>query len=370
MKRFKGSNLRVARLFAEKSLDDVAAHAGKTRQYIHKLEVEEDANPTDSLVDYMAGFLAVEPEFFFEPALAPIHDQSVHFRKQFTTRALIKHIAIAKAEMFEHVVSTLDRRCSLPDVSFPDGSKAKTIDDIERVAETFRSALSLGQGPITNMTRLAESCGAVVTTFAGVSEHVDALSVSAAHPIIVRNDAKRSPFRQRFDIAHEVGHLILHQGVVTGDHRTEGEANRFASALLLPRGMMFKFFPRPRGRRLSWIALADFKRGWKASKAAILYRARQLDLLTEDQYRTGVIHLSQSGQTREEHEDKEYEFEVPEIVRSCVEVLYRDARVTHAQIAKEMKIKPRILDGLGIGPSPLETQSFHSAQVIPMPLQR
>jgi Zn-dependent peptidase ImmA (M78 family) len=370
MKKFKGCNLRVARLFAEKSLDDVAAHAGKTRQYIHKLEVEEDANPTDSLADKMADFLAVERGFFFDAVLAPIHDQNVHFRKQFTTRALIKHIAIAKAEMFEHVVSTLDRKCSLPDLSFPDGSKARTVDDIERVAESFRSAMSLGQGPITNMTRLAESCGAVVTTFAGVSEHVDALSVSAARPIIVRNDAKRSPFRQRFDIAHEVGHLILHQGVVTGDHRTEGEANRFASALMLPRAMMLKFFPRPRGRRLSWVALAEFKRNWKVSKAAILYRARQLDLLSDDQYRTGVIHLTQSGQAREESEDKEYEFEVPEIVRSCVDVLYREARVTHDELARQMNIKPRILESLGIGPSLLEVPKPHSAQVIPLPLQR
>ena len=189
MEKFRGLNLRVARLFAEKSLDDVAAQVGKTRQYIHKLEVDQNANPTESLIQAMADALSVEPEFFFHPGLTPIHDQNVHFRKQFTTRALIKHIAIAKAEMFGHVVSTLDRKCSLPDVSFADGSKAKSIDDIERVTESFRSTLGLGQGPITNMTRLAESCGAVVTTFVGVSEHVDALSVSAARPIIVRNEA-------------------------------------------------------------------------------------------------------------------------------------------------------------------------------------
>jgi len=45
-----------------------------------------------------------------------------------------------------------------------------------------------------------------------------------------------SPTRQRFTIAHEIGHLILHADGT--DENSEREANQFASALLMPRAML------------------------------------------------------------------------------------------------------------------------------------
>ncbi|MDT9702280.1 ImmA/IrrE family metallo-endopeptidase, partial [Streptomyces sp. P17] len=100
---------------------------------------------------------------------------------------------------------------------------------------------------------------AIVTNFNIVSKEVDALSVSVERPFIVRNTAKESVCRQRFDIAHEIGHLVMHEGIVTGDRTTENQANRFASALLLPRPMMLKLYPRPNGNRLDWKGMREFK---------------------------------------------------------------------------------------------------------------
>ena len=94
----------------------------------------------------------------------------------------------------------------------------------------------------------------------------------------------------RFDIAHELGHLVLHEGHVTGDRKTESEANRFASAFLLPRSTFVKVFPK-RGTRIDWAGIRALKLEFQVSKAAILYRAKSLELLDDDQYRGAVITL-------------------------------------------------------------------------------
>lgn len=81
--------------------------------------------------------------------------------------------------------------------------------------------------------------------------------------------------------------------ISTGDRATESQANRFASALLLPRTAMAKYFPRPIGGRIDWQGLSQFKLTWKVSKAAIIYRAHQLGLLTDAQYKTAFSVLNE-----------------------------------------------------------------------------
>lgn len=318
---FSSQCLRLARLFQGLSLEDVADRIERTRQYIHKLETGQ-TSPSKDLVLLLAAALNVAPKFFYpaSPQIS-IPEEHFHFRKLFTTRASIKYIAIAKAEIFARLVSYLDTQLRLPVVQIPVVSRPRTLDDIERAAELCRREWELGLGPIENMVRLAESRGAVVTSFSSVSREIDALSVSTGRPLIVLNEAKESPCRQRFDVAHEIGHWVLHQGALTGDRLTESEANRFASALLVPRSMMLKLFPRPRGSRLDWRGLSEFKMIWRISKAALLYRARQLSLLSDSQYKTGVVTLKRQGEAIKEREDAAIAMEHPEVIARALNVL-------------------------------------------------
>lgn len=338
---FSGASLRLARVFNAFALEDVAGRVGKTRQYIHKLETGQ-SSPTSALIDELATALGVEPGFFAVPA-SGIADEHVHFRKLFTTRAVVKHIAMAKAEVLSRLIAYLDRELKLPEVRIPTIVDATNPADIERAAEMCRRDWGLGLGPIGNMTRLAESVGAVVTTFESVSREVDALSVIGRRPLIVRNEAKESPCRQRFDVGHELGHCALHQGRVTGDRITESEANRFAGALLIPRSMMAKLFPRPRGYRLDWRGISDFKMTWKVSKAAALYRARQLNLIDEHQYRTGVITLKRTGEAIRESEDHLIASEAPELLKTSFMVLRKKKGRTVKDVAAALRVKVEFL---------------------------
>lgn len=345
---FNGSNLRLARLYHELSLEQVAERVNKTRQYIQRLETGI-AVPTDELANELAAVLQVVPAFFETDEQSPLNEEIVHFRKRSSTRVVTKLATLAKAELYRRLIAVFEENLNLPPVKF-EQIDAHTQDEIEKAAEKCRVNWGLGFGPIDNMTRVAEKMGAFVTSFDSVCDEVDALSVPLERPFIVRNTAKKSPCRQRFDIAHEVGHLVLHGGVSTGDRITESEANRFASALLLPRSAMAKYFPRPIGGRIDWQGLSEFKLTWKVSKAAIIYRAHQLSLLSDTQYKTAFFGLKRKGEAIEEKEDYLISHEKPELFHRAMRVLLNDLSIDASTLAKRLKISVPMLLGLANDP--------------------
>lgn len=339
---FNGAELRLARIFNGLTLEEVAESVEKTRQYLHKLETGQ-TTPTEQLLTQLASVLQVTPEFLTNGHTQMIEENQFHFRKLFTTRAMVKQVAMARGELIGRLVNYLDRELRLPDIRIPEVSNVETPEEIERAAEMCRREWELGLGPIAHMNRLAENVGAVVTSFQSMSKEIDALSVALQRPIIVRNEAKESVCRQRFDIGHELGHFVLHTGMTTGDRVTESQANRFASALLIPRTMMAKLFPKPRGSRLDWVGLSEFKLTWKVSKAAILYRARQLELISDDQYKTGVITLRRTGEATGEREDHLISPEFPELLGRSLAVLAEKKAIYAEQIASALRVTPSLL---------------------------
>ena len=343
---FDGALVRLARSFHAFSLEEVASQVDKTRQFLFKIETNQ-ASPTDELIEQIARVLMVEPTFFKSDVLRPaITEDEVHFRRLVAAKASTRNAVLARAELFLRLVGVLETKVRFPTVSVPSALDVTDAESVERAAESCRQAFNVGTGPISNMVRLVENAGVVVTTFGATSTEVDALSTSRQRPIIVRNRAKTSVCRQRFDIGHELGHLIMHQGRTTGDRQTESEAHRFAGALLVPRGMMAKFFPRTKNGRLDWRALSEFKLHWKISKAAALYRAQQLGLIDESRFRTGMITLKRTGEAIVETEDHLVQQETPELIERSLELLRLKRGVFARDIASLLRVHVEFLENL------------------------
>ena len=323
---FNGDKLRLARLLAGMSLDELGSLVGASRQFVHQLETGAK-EPTSEMTAALAAGLAVTPAFFAEPAINPVREEDCHFRRlQSAPRGLLAQ-AIARGTIVEALVDALEREVRLPRVDFPEAQRPTTVDAIERIADEARLHWGLGlDGPITSMTRVIENAGAVVIQFDDLTDRIDALSMARRRPIIVRSTAKTAAVRLRFDLAHEAAHLIMHQGIVTGDSVTEGEAHRFASAFLIPRAAFAREFPRGR-RTLDWSAMYAMKLRWKVSVRAIARRAFDLGLIDAAQYRTANIQLVKNGQAKSERYDDRITPEEPELLHAAIGWLAgRDAR--------------------------------------------
>lgn len=317
---FSPDKLRLARCAAGLSLAEVGDLLGVTRQYAHKLEI--NAVPNRSQVNLLCEALGVTEQFLFSPRRSSVELDQCHFRSLRSSTQTIKKNIAAQVEQFELLVDELDKEIAFPEVNFFAYEDAtKNTDAIEKAAEEFRREQMLGIGPIVNITRLAEKIGVLVVSIANADDRVDAFSLYNKRPLIVRNTGKNNPCRHRFDVAHELGHLIMHQGIETGCRNTEGQANQFASALLMPRSSFAGEFPAMRGRYLNWRALRALKLRWKVSFKALIYRAHTLDLITQDQARSGFTYLNRNGFTRHEELDEQIELESPKLVQRAIDLL-------------------------------------------------
>lgn len=343
--QFLGSNLRLIRLFHGFSLADLGERVGVSKQFLSR--VEAGAESVSSALEIgLSDHLEVLPEFFRVIDHDPITDEQCHFRRQLTTKVALRQVGRARGEMFKRLVSVLDQHVDLPQYQVR-GADLTSNESIERGAEHFRAQFQLGTGPLSNITRIAENAGAVVTKVDGLANEIDAVSFATKRPVIALNARGRSSCRMRFGIAHELGHFALHIGVLTGDRLTETQANRFASSLLLPRATFGSECRLAlRGGRLNWSGLSELKLRWGVSKSAILFRGHQLQHFRDDQVRTGYIFLKRHGEAIEESEDHRIPFEEPEVLSEGLKVMREQLGMPPAAIARQMGVQMSLLTRL------------------------
>jgi Zn-dependent peptidase ImmA (M78 family) len=146
------------------------------------------------------------------------------------------------------------------------------------------------------MIHLVESKGIRVFSMAEDSTDIDAFSLwRDSVPFIFLNTMK-SAEHSRFDVAHELGHLVLHTRVGVHGKEAEHEANRFASAFLMPRsGVLAQAPVLPSLRKL-----IELKRRWIVSVSALAYRLHSLGLVKDWHYRNLCIEIARRGYRKNE----------------------------------------------------------------------
>lgn len=355
--RFYGEKLRLARLLNGMTLKELGDAVTASRQFIHQLEGDTRQPPEDMLYA-LCETLLVRKDFFYTPLNNDVKFEQCHFRKRKTTPVGLANRVCSYSSVFEVLVDFLSGYIEFPEPNIPEYSNdadSYTNIEIENAAENCREHWNLGlDTPIDSITNVLESAGVVITTFTGVSDKVDALSLNRRRPIIIRNDAKESPCRLRFDLAHECGHFVLHNGIETGDTVTESEADRFASAFIFPRAAFLNEFPSnfSPNRESSWQPLYKLKVRWGMSLKAIIYRAHFLKLITSQEYRAANVRLSKTGQSRNERYDDQVVTEQPELLKSSVELIDQELGISFYKIAESLHIEHSMLSTItGITPN-------------------
>lgn len=256
--------------------------------------------PNRGTVAKLALALKVEPQFF--GGGSPPRVNKPHFRSLRSTPQIAQDEAEAYGKFVSEVAGMLENAVEFPEVLLPD----LPVDPDERTltpecaARQSREFFALRPGPIQHVVRLAERAGVVVVFSEPGVAAIDAYSLhTATRPIIILNPVKDDYYRQRFDVAHELGHLIMHHDAEPGGNVAEEQANRFAAELLMPAEEIAPFMPASTAGR-AWAQLAELKEHWGVSLAALLYRSRALGVMSDVSYRNAMMRMSQNGWRRAE----------------------------------------------------------------------
>lgn len=337
---FHPAALVAARMLRGSTQIDLAVQAGLSRQQLNKLERGGVRTPTAGTVHRLAVALSVPASYLGTAPgeLPPV--EALHFRSKARKTARIRDEMRVRGEHFRRLVEHLERFVRPKAVNIPTCT-ASTTDEIEAAADACRTAWGIrSDNPISNVTRWMENAGAFVGLVRVDLDSVEAFSWWAHRPLVIAKRNSDSPSRRRFSLAHELGHLVLHRGVPTGDAHLEHQANRFASAFLLPERAFRAEFPRR--NRIDWDGLISMKKRWGVSIQAILHRANDLGEITPSMYRSAYIYISKLGWRRREPAEPDT-FETPELVRNIVEKLREHGRNEHA-LAQDLGFDVELLE--------------------------
>lgn len=327
---FIGDRLRQLRLINEKSLQDVGEAIATTKQYIQQIEAGLQ-KPTEITQNALADYFGVSKSFFTQQ-YNHIYETECNFRKAKSTPVNVKEKAQQYASLLEEYIKFLDEdEFDLPTISFlKEDIDYKNLSalNIEELAEKLRREWGLDvETPIDDMTKALENAGAIVTYFKELSDKVDAFSISRNRPLVIRNNEKYNGCRLRFDLAHECGHLVLHKCSDNAEdiELKEEQANRFASAFLLPRkGFFQEFYSVFAGMSINWRKMAELKKRWKVSFASMIHRAYDLNIIDAVKYRSAYIYLRKSGQSKTEQGDAYINIETSSLLENMTQDLIKN----------------------------------------------
>ena len=300
---FDRSRLTLARHLAGLRKSDLATQVGKSATAVAAWE-SGAKRPTAATVAQLALGLSVDPGFFAaRPDDIAALSTTPHFRSLRSTSQLSRDQAFAYGQLAVDIAASLERHVEFPDVDVP--SLPVAVDDADangpgRAAQLIRETWKIGSGPVGHLVRLLEHHGVLVLFSPPQAASVDAYSFdSRLRPVVVLNPIKRDYYRQRFDVAHELGHLVMHGDAEPGGRIVEEQAHRFASELLMPAAEVRDRLPATMGGNV-WVTLAKLKEQWGVSMQALLFRARQLGRLGDVSYRNAMTTISARGWRRDE----------------------------------------------------------------------
>lgn len=249
--------------------------------------------PSDEHLAIIARELRFPIAFFHLSDPEPLPKGAVSFRSLSRMTAGQRDSALVGGELALELNAWLESRFDLPEPALPDLRPQKHP---EAAADALRSYWSLGDKPIANMVHLLESKGVRVYSLAEDCPTLDAFSFwRADRPFVFLNTLK-SGERGRFDAAHELGHLVLHDHGSPSGREAEREADEFASAFLMPRSSVLANHPKLKNLP----GLIAAKKRWGVSVLALARRMHETGLLSEWRYRQVCIEVQQLGLRKKE----------------------------------------------------------------------
>lgn len=289
-----GKNLKRIRLLKNLSLKDAGNLLNMTATAISKYEKGEILPDSKKLIDFANAYNVKSIELLKVYNVPKMKFTSFRKKKRLTGQNLELLEELIQDEVAKYLEIIEMNNIDTDNIKLKKYS-CNNLEDAEKAANDFRNYIKISnKQPISDLINILENLGIIIIQiknpdnrfddFDGLSEIVNNI------PVIVLLDGIKDGARQRFTIAHELGHLVLN---INNDKLDEEKlCNRFASALLMPKEAIINEFGYSRGN-INFFELTAFKNEFKVSYAAIVYRLKDLNIITEYLYKKLSIFLSQ-----------------------------------------------------------------------------
>jgi Zn-dependent peptidase ImmA (M78 family)/transcriptional regulator with XRE-family HTH domain len=301
---FTPSRLTLARKSRGLSLVRLSEGVNLSTKILSEYE-NGHAEPSQETLQRLADALSFPVSFFSAGDLDELPVDAVSFRAASKLSARKRDIALNLGELATALYDWIGARFRLPAPDIPTLTTSSSLENHridtaadqpnngpELAAEVVRARWGLGNSPAPNMVHLLEAHGVRICSLPRACIDVDAFSLWLDDlPFIFLNTSK-TPERDRFDCAHELGHLVLHKEKKTlRNPEAEREADRFAAAFLMPRDSVLSQVPL--NPSVPYILKA--KRIWKVAAIALAHRLHEVGLSTEWHYRMTCVELGKRG---------------------------------------------------------------------------
>ena len=239
--------------------------------------------PKQQLLSDVLGF----PASFELDDSAKVRIDAVSFRSLSTKTAGQRDAVKAMCDLAKDVSDWITPKGRLPSPAIPD---IRGEDPIE-IAGMLRRQWALGVHPIKNMLHLLEAKGVRVFALPENCREIDACSFWSDRTPFVLLNTEVSNECMRFDMAHELLHLVAHRHSSPFGKAAEDEANCFAREFLMPAESV----QANRARVWTMDALISKKRVWGVSVSALAYRLHGLGYLSDWHFKSLNIEMQRRG---------------------------------------------------------------------------
>lgn len=342
---FDPARLTQARRIARMTKTELHQKVGVSAAAIGQYERGE-VKPRAETIAALAEALRVPPGFFAHGRpRAQVEIAEASFRRLRSTTVAQQQQATAYVEQAWELSCYLEESVEFPEIDLPAWAHADSneVPDPISAARMLRDYWGLGRGPILDLVTQLEQRGILVLLFSikedGMPDEksrIDAFSTtSLPRPIIVLTpDKANDVLRHRFSAAHELGHVVLHHGRQGTGSELEREADQFAAEFLTPRDVIGDELP----RRLNFDRLEALSQKWGVSVNSLLYRLRELDIVSESTARRAYITLASIPRRPQSIWD--FPTEQPELLKNAIELL-DSVGITLVQVAVDLQMTPR-----------------------------
>ena len=338
---FQGTRLTQAREGRGLTQSALAIMIARSSTAISRWESGEQLPEQEALIS-LERHLQIPASWFLKP-LPDYGDKPFFFRSKAAITKSARLIAKFRLELAHEVSVSLQDWVEWPSVDIPyiDAAdwKLLTDEDIERLAGNIRKHWKLGLGPLSDTTLLLENAGVVIAREEIGHSKMDGLSKwfdIDNRPYMFLASDKANPTRQRFDTAHELGHLVLHRHLTDIEFNTrhkelERQADLFAGAFLLPAESFSSEVSAP-----SLDTFKIMKSRWKTSVASMVFRSKQLGVISEDYAQKLWKNYSVRGWRRGEPGESDLQFEEIRLMPRAINLLLSDAGFDQDRLISEI----------------------------------